>query len=124
MTTMESGQHPEDSPWNDAPADSGAVAEQPSPAEVVGDEGDELDVSAGQPGPGDPYRRDTLSERLAEEEPEARLGDGAADPEAELQAAPAGSDTTVSEVGEPEDSDELGGELPAAEDAAIHIRRG
>ena len=62
--------HPEDLPWNDVPADSDVVlgTEEPDPAEVVGDEGEEVDVS--YRGARDLDHHDTLDERLAEEEPD------------------------------------------------------
>jgi len=44
-----------DLPWNDVPADSDVVpgSEEPDPAEVEGDDGDEVDVS--HPASPDPY---------------------------------------------------------------------
>lgn len=83
-----------DAPWNDSPADSDVVpgTEEPDPAEVEGDEGEEHDVShPPSPDPALKYRQDTLDERLSEEVP-----DGAA---AE------------------EDPDDL-----PAEEAAVHVR--
>ncbi|HEV7679932.1 MAG TPA: hypothetical protein VGQ42_15315 [Candidatus Dormibacteraeota bacterium] len=62
-----------DAPWNDVPADSDVISgsEEPDPAEVEGDEGEEVDVSRARvPDIGDKYHRDTLDERLAEEEPD------------------------------------------------------
>jgi hypothetical protein len=108
-----------DAPWRDVPADSDVVpgTEEPDPAEVVGDEGDERDpVSHRLDEPTDIYQRDTLDERLAEEEPEAPLR---GQPEAEagqLQAPERGGDDVIVEEGD-DDPDELG-----AEDAAIHIQ--
>jgi hypothetical protein len=115
-------QHREDLPWNDAPADSEAPpgTEEPEPAEVEGEEGEEYD-SAGSPIP-DPYgkyRRDSLLERLAEEEPEQAVG---GEPD-----APAGGLVNQDEGGdvyraEPDDED-YDADEPGAEDAAIHIRK-
>src|SRR6202049_1706712 len=65
-----------EAPWNDVPADSDVVpgTEEPAPAEVVGDDGAERDLASSQLDElRDPYQRDTLDERLAEEEPEASL---------------------------------------------------
>ena len=86
-----------DEPWNDVPADSDVVpgTEEPDPAEVVGDEGEEEDVSHRS---ADLSHRDTLDERLAEEEPD-RLSAGRDD-----------------EFDESADDDE-----PGAEDAALHV---
>jgi hypothetical protein len=112
-----------DSPWRDIPADSDVIigTEEPDPAEVVGEEGDERDLaSSGLDKPTDIYRRDTLDERLAEEEPEDSLR-GQPDPEAgELQAPERGGDDVFAKEDDSDpdsDSDELG-----AEDAAVHIQ--
>lgn len=117
-------EHPEDLPWNDVPGDSAVVTgtEEPTPAEVVGEDGDEHDLTTPRSrGFEDGYRRDTLTERLAQEEPESRLHT-ASDPETELQGPPlSGGDVFVGESLERQQagpSDDL-----AAEDAAIHIRR-
>jgi hypothetical protein len=108
-----------DAPWRDVPADSDVVSgtEEPDPAEVVGDEGDERDpVSHRLDESTDIYRRDTLDERLAEEEPEAPLrGQPAAEAD-QLQAPERGGDDVIVEETE-DDPDEL-----AAEDAAIHVQ--
>jgi hypothetical protein len=114
-----------DAPWNDAPADSDAIpgTEEPDPAEVVGEEGEEYDLaSRSLDEPRDSYQRDTLDERLAEEEPEAGLRSDA-EPEAGTLMAPerAGDDVIVGE----DDADaEFEGEVdePSAEDAAVHIQ--
>ncbi len=111
-----------DAPWNDVPADSDVVPgiEEPAPAEVVGDDGDERDLASSQLDElRDPYQRDTLDERLAEEEPEATLR-GVPAPQAGELVAPEDSadDVTLAEDDPDADGevDELG-----AEDAAIHI---
>lgn len=111
-----------DAPWLDVPADSDVVpgTEEPEPAEVVGDEGDEHDlVSPRVDESRDSYQRDTLDERLAEEEPEAVLR-GEPDAEAGALVAPidAGDDATLGEKDADADDevDDLG-----AEDAAVHI---
>ena len=114
--------HPEDMPWNDVPADSDVMlgSEEPDPAEVEGDEGEEADVS--HPRMADQaqaYHRDTLDERLSEEEPERWSVE--ADLEAGgIQAPEEGETDVFLERGEP---DEPGGaDDQAAEEAAIHVR--
>jgi hypothetical protein len=111
-----------DSPSRDVPADSDVIAgtEEPDPAEVVGDEGDEHDLASRRlDEPTDAYHRDTLDERLAEEEPEAPLR-GDAEPEAgALQAPESGGDDVLLGESYPdadEDPDDLG-----AEEAAVHL---
>jgi hypothetical protein len=117
-------EHPEDLPWHDAPADSDAPlgSGEPDPAEVTGDEDDPAmqDASlAGRLHDVDEYRRDTLDERLGEEEPD--LASQFEEPEAgELQAPESGDDDIALVRGERdlfdgEDDDE------SAEDAAVHV---
>ncbi len=122
--TNREDEHPEDLPWNDVPADSDAIlgAEEPDPAEVMGDEGEEVDVSHPRMRPEDQrYRRDSLDERLAEEEPDRALRPSAA-ASGEIQAAEPGADDIALELGE-EDADEPPrGEAEAAEEAAMHVR--
>ena len=113
--------HPEDLPWNDAPDDSEfpVGTEEPEPAEVVGEEGEERDtVTPHVPDPDEKYHTESLDERLAEEEPEAGL-EPAEDPEAgELQApASAADDVDLGEGDSDGEVDELD-----AEDAALHVR--
>ena len=112
-----------DSPWLDVPADSDVIpgTEEPDPAEVVGEEGEERDIASRRlDEPTDPYHRDTLDERLAEEEPEAPLRGL---PEAEagsLQAPESGGDDVLVGESDPDaddDPDELG-----AEEAAVHLQ--
>ena len=72
---MSAPEHPEDQPWNDAPADDDLPAgvEEPAPAEVVGDEDDDAEKDLATPRVPDPsekYIRETLDQRLAEEEPD------------------------------------------------------
>lgn len=116
--------HPEDLPWNDVPADSDVVfgTQEPDPAEVEGDHGEEVDVScpsAHRPGRQD--RRDTLDQRLAEEEPD-RLAQ-AQEPEAgDLQAPASGSGDLFVEREEPDQTEPADAGVAAAEDAAVHIR--
>ena len=111
-----------DSPSRDVPADSDVIAgtEEPDPAEVVGEEGEEHDLTSRRlDEPTDAYHRDTLDERLAEEEPEAPLrGQSDAEPGA-LQAPESGGDDVVLGESDPDDDDpdELG-----AEEAAIHLQ--
>jgi hypothetical protein len=124
-------EHPEDLPWNDTPADSDAPlgSGEPDPAEVSGDEDDPAlrDASlAGRLHDVDEYRRETLDERLSEEEPDraAQLGE----PEAgALQAPEAGDDDIALLRGEPDRMDSFGDDDESAEDAAVHVvpdRRG
>lgn len=112
-------EHAEDLPWNDVPADNDVMpgSLEPDPAEILGEDGAEYDAAAAPRV--DPYHRDTLSERLAEERPELGLGtlpDAAA---GELQDPGMGG----GDVHLAEHDTEYGsfpGEL-AAEDAAVHI---
>lgn len=112
---------PGDLPWNDVPADSDVVpgTEEPDPAQVEGEEGEEVDVS--HPPAADMaahYRQDTLDERLAEEMPDRALTE--TDAEAgEIMAAESGEDQMLLGLGEPDAGDE---DDRAAEDAAVHIR--
>lgn len=108
----------EDLPWNDAPADSDLFPghDEPDPAEVLGDEGAEYDVAVAHIPP-DPYHRDSLDERLAQEEPDdPAIGPG--EPVAAALQAPerGGGDVYLAE----EDSEEY--DEPSAEEAAIHVR--
>jgi len=111
-----------DAPWTDVPADSDVIpgTEEPDPAEVVGDDGDERDLASAQLDQSqDAYRRDTLDERLAEEEPEVVLRGIPAAQAGELVAPEdAGDDVVVGEA-DPDDDDEV--DEPGAEDAAMHI---
>jgi hypothetical protein len=117
-------EHPEDLPWNDAPADSDAPlgSGEPDPAEVSGDEDDPAkeDASlAGRLHDVDEYRRDTLDERLSEEEPDAAAA--AEEPETgALQAPESGDDDIALIRGEPDvfDSEEPD---DGAEESAIHL---
>jgi hypothetical protein len=117
--------HPEDLPWNDVPADSDVVfgSEEPDPAEVEGDEGEEVDVSRpASLDPADEYRRDTLDQRLAEEEPDRAAQEQ--QPEVgELQAPESGDDVVALETGEADQTEPGAGPNAAAEDAAVHIRQ-
>jgi hypothetical protein len=112
-----------DAPWNDVPADSDVIpgTEEPAPAEVVGEEGNERDLTSSQlDEPRDPYQRDTLDERLAEEEPEAVLR-GTPAPQAGELVAPEDAEDDVSVAEDDPDADDEVDEL-GAEDAAVHIR--
>lgn len=120
-------EHPEDLPWNDAPADSDAPlgSGEPDAAEVVGDEDDpameDLSLEA-RLHDVDEYRRDTLDERLSEEEPDRAAQ--AAQPEAgELQAPEAGDDDITLQRGESDQLDSEDVDPEAAEDAAVHVIR-
>jgi hypothetical protein len=114
-------QHPEDQPWNDAPGDSEAPpgSEEPEPAEVEGDEGEESDTSGPRvPDPYEKYHQESLDARLAEEEPDRAAGassddlaGGLVDPER------GGADVYQADDADADDVDE-----PGAEEAAIHVR--
>jgi hypothetical protein len=113
-------QHPEDLPWNDAPADSDVPvgSEEPEPAEVTGDDGDEHDTSSPRvPDPDEKYRADTLSERLAEEEPDRALKPQGAAWAGELVDPDIGGGDVDRAEDDDNDVDE-----PGAEEAAMHIR--
>jgi hypothetical protein len=104
-------EHPEDLPWNDAPADSDAPlgSGDPDPAEVTGDEDDPAirDASlAGRLHDVDEYRRETLDERLSEEEPDRAAA--SQEPEAgALQAPESGDDDIALLAGEADGFDSL-----------------
>jgi hypothetical protein len=113
-----------DQPWKDVPADSDVVpgTEEPDPAEVEGDEGEEVDVSHRRiPDVSEQYRRETLDERLAEEVPdrivaEDDLAGG------DIMAAESGEDDIALDEGEPdENDDDSDWDDESAEEAAIHI---
>jgi len=118
-------QHPEDLPWNDSPADSDAPpgSEEPDPAEVDGDEDDPAQRDASlrpRYRDVDEYRRDTLDERLSEEEPDraAQFQEPGA---GELQAPESGDDDIQVLRGERDQDDASDPLDEAAEDAAIHV---
>ena len=117
--------HPEDLPWNDAPADSDAPLGRgdPDPAEVSGDEDDPAirDSSlAGRLHDVDEYRRETLDERLSEEEPDRAAQ--SEEPEAgALQAPESGDDDIALLAGEPDQLDSVEPEDESAEEAAMHV---
>jgi hypothetical protein len=118
-------QHPEDLPWNDVPADSDVIpgTEEPDPAEVLGDDNEEYDQATPRHRDlDDTYHRDTLSERLTEEEPESRLG-RAAESDPEFQGAEPGGYVLLAETEDADQQDAGPDELPA-EDAAIHVTKG
>jgi hypothetical protein len=111
-----------DAPWNDVPADSDVIpgTEEPDPAEVEGDEGDEADVSRSPvPDIADKYHRDTLDERLAEEEPDRAVHEQDAEAGG-IQAAESDEDDLSLQLGE-RDDDDGDDDDEAAEDAAIHV---
>ena len=115
-----SGQHPEDMPWNDVPADSDVVpgSEEPDPAEVVGDEDDDAKRDSAAPPAhdrADQYTRETLDQRLAEEEPdrpERPASEGVG-----LIGAGGGDEASAAE---PDEDDPTGGD-EAAEESAMHM---
>ena len=117
--------HPEDLPWNDAPADSDAPlgSGDPDPAEVTGDEDDPAleDASlAGRLHDVDEYRRETLDERLSEEEPDRAATFQESDA-GSIQAPENGDDDIALLRGEPDQSDLLERDDQSAEEAAIHV---
>jgi hypothetical protein len=113
------GPQQQDMPWNDSPADSEAPpgSEEPDPAEVVeDDDGDAVDTTDNPQLEADFYHRDSLDERLAEEEPE-RAPRGAQAPAAgELLASGNGDESAGGFSEDDDDAGDLG-----AEDAAIHV---
>jgi len=111
-----SEEHPEDLPWNDVPADDEALpgSLEPDPAEVRGDADDARDLSSPKP----PGERESLDERLAEEEPDRPVRGGQAPQADELMAGEEGEDDIA--AGEPDTYDPAEREEPAAEAAAIH----
>ncbi|MFN2463954.1 MAG: hypothetical protein ABR573_08655 [Candidatus Dormibacteria bacterium] len=113
MTDRESD-HPEDLPWNDSPADSLAPlgSHDPEPGEVTDDSRD----LSGTNIPDDPYRRDTLDERLAEESPESEI----APPEAAFEIADVGRGDE-GRVAPLDRDDTLRSPAQAAEESAIHV---
>src|SRR5258708_5438345 len=114
-------QHPEDMPWNDAPADSEMPpgTEEPEPAEVVGDEGEEVDSAEPRvPDPYEKYRQEGLDQRLKEEELDRGAGASADDEAGGLIDPELGGEAVYqADALDDEDDDE-----PAAEEAAIHVR--
>ena len=120
----QAGPHPEDLPWNDVPADSDVVygTEEPDPAEVEGDEGAEADVSHPlSPDTSAKYRRETLDQRLREEEPEAEARVDA--PVGGIQAPEGGEDDISLNVEERDRAEPPAIDDPAAEDAAMHVTK-
>jgi hypothetical protein len=119
MSSDPSGAHPEDLPWNDVPADDEALPGtiEPDPAEVVGDDASARDHAARRVL--DPNRRESLDERLAEEEPDRPAG-RAQSPEAGGLVDAADEDDGVAQA-EPDVEDPAEPEEAAAEDAAVHI---
>jgi hypothetical protein len=112
-----SEQHPENLPWNDVPADDEALPGtiEPDPAEVTGDVEDARDLSS----PRQPGERESLEQRLAEEQPDRPVRGGQAERAPELMAGEGGDDDV--DAGEPDSYDPAEPPEPAAEDAAMHI---
>lgn len=107
-----------DLPWNDSPADDAIIpgATEPDPAEVVGSDDDPTDL-AGRP-INDPNVRESLDERLAEEEPDTPVQTGP-DGAVQLILGDDGTDVDADEAESDDDGDEQS-EL-GAEEAAVHI---
>jgi hypothetical protein len=120
MSANDPGPHPEDLPWNDVPDDDALIpgAVEPDPAEVVGDETDARDLAAHDAT--DPNARETLDQRLAEEEPDSTVEDGAP-PSVQLVDGESGEDGVELAERDPLDDDIDTDEEPPAEEAAIHI---
>src|ERR1700730_18836718 len=90
------GPQQQDMPWNDAPADSRAPpgSLEPDPAEVVtDDDGGAVDSTDNPQLEADFYHRDSLDERLAEEEPERGPRAGSSPSAGELLAAGGGDES-------------------------------
>ena len=119
MSSNEPTPHPEDLPWNDVPDDDAIIpgAMEPDPAEVVGDEADARDLAGHEAT--DPNVRETLDQRLAEEEPD-RTNDDAATEGTQLIEGESGEDRV--ELAEPDDLDAEPDDEQSAEEAAVHIR--
>lgn len=103
-----------DLPSNDVPDDDGAM--EPDPAEVVGSDDAPRDLAARRIN--DPNVRESLDERLAEEEPDRPVRAGP-DDAVQLIANDDGEDVDADEAEDDDDADaqsELG-----AEEAAVHI---
>ncbi len=114
------GGRPGDMPWNDVPADSDVIpgTEEPDPAEVHGSEDDDAEVddaAADTPDPSEKYRRESLDERLAEEEPERPERSGAR--AVDVYDAADGDDAGAAEAN---DDDSQPGDQ-SAEESAMHL---
>ena len=119
-------EHPEDLPWNDVQADSDVFpgSEEPDPAEVVGGEDDdaERDLSYREHRPGEDVHRDTLDERLREEEPDRTLMEE--DPQAPEFQAPElreAEDFEAPRAERDRGEDPVEEDVEPAEEAAIHV---
>ena len=104
-----------DLPWNDAPDDDAVVpgGTEPEPAEVVGSDEHPRDLAA-RPIP-DPNTRETLEERLAEEEPDRPVTRASGD------AVRLIDDEDGDDQAEPDADDEDDDSDLSAEEAAIHL---
>ena len=119
MSSNDPTPHPEDLPWNDAPDDDGIIpgAMEPDPGEVVGDETDARDLVGHEAT--DPNVRETLDERLAEEEPDRTIDDAATEGAQLIDGDSGEEDVELAEVDE---TDSEPDDEQSAEEAAIHIR--
>jgi hypothetical protein len=119
MSSNNPGPHPEDLPWNDVPDDDALIpgAVEPDPAEVVGDETDARDLAARRIV--DPDIRETLDERLAEEEPDSAV-DTELPEQTRLIDGESGEDGVA--IAEPDPLGEDVDDEPSAEEAAVHLR--
>jgi hypothetical protein len=106
-----------DLPSDDVPDDDAIIpgAMEPEPAEVVGGDDNPRDLAAHEFN--DPNVRETLDERLAEEEPDRPVRKGP-DDSVQVIADNDGDDVAADEAEEDDDDDkdDLG-----AEEAAVHI---
>jgi len=111
-----SERHPEDLPWNDVPADDGALpgSLEPDPAEVVGDEDNARDTAS----PRQSGERESLDARLAQEAPDRPVR-GTDQQAPSLLAGDEGEDDIA--AGEPDTYDPAEEDEPPAEEAAIHV---
>jgi hypothetical protein len=107
-----------DLPSNDSPADDDIIpgATEPDPAEVVGGDDDPSDL-AGRP-INDPNVRETLDERLAEEEPDRPVRQGP-DESVQLILGDEGDDVEA-DHSEGDEDDDAQNDL-GDEEAAVHI---
>jgi hypothetical protein len=109
-----------DLPSDDSPDDDALVpgAVEPDPAEVVGSDESPLDLAAHEFN--DTNVRETLDERLAEEEPD-RPAHGRSDGAVQLILGDDGADVDADSADGDDDEGDDGG--LGAEEAAVHIDR-
>ncbi len=108
-----------DLPWNDSPDDDAVVpgGTEPDPAEVVGSDENPRDLAS--PRVPDPNTRETLDERLSEEEPDRPVGRAPAGP-VRLIDDQDGADDAEPDINDDDDDEDDDADL-SAEEAAIHV---